>query len=332
MKPSAPQIPDAAGISVIVCAYTEKRWDDLRNALESLRTQTRKPDQIIVVIDHNEALYERAHTAYSVAMPDVVLLRNVHERGLSGARNSGIAHAAHEIIAFMDEDAAAAPTWIETLLRAYTDTVVIGVGGSIIPIWDSKQPRWFPPEFYWVVGCTYKGMPDSPAPVRNLIGCNMSFRREVFDHIGNFREGIGRVDTLPVGCEETELCIRIQQGTRGRVLLYDPGVVVHHRVPDSRGTWSYFLSRCYSEGISKALISRTIGTKDALSNERSYTLKTLPNGVLRGFADVFKGDVAGIARALAIGSGLFTTALGYLVGKLRTKKKKAQAAPKPATA
>ena len=64
-----------------------------------------------------------------------------------------------------------------------------------------KPPR----EFNWVVGCTHRGMPSTTAPVRNLIGCNMSFRREVFSRIGGFRDQIGRVGARPSGCDETEL-------------------------------------------------------------------------------------------------------------------------------
>lgn len=298
--------------SIIVCAYTEKRWDDLISALDSLCQQSLKPGEIILVIDHNEALYARASETFS----DVTLLKNQHERGLSGARNTGIEQAKGDIIAFMDEDAAAEPNWLEKLVDHYQDNSVVGVGGQIIPTWLNSEPRWFPAEFHWVVGCTYTGMPETAAQVRNLIGCNMSFRREVFEQIGVFREGIGRVDTLPVGCEETELCIRVNQKWSGRHLLYEPQAKVLHRVPDSRANWRYYFSRCFSEGISKALISRYIGVKDALSTERDYVRKTLPSGVLHGFSDSLRGDITGIERAFAITAGLMMTGFGYVVGKM----------------
>ena len=96
------------------------------------------------------------------------------------------------------------------------------MGGAIEPLWESDRPRWFPPEFDWVVGCTYRGMPCEPKPVRNLIGCNMSFRREVFAQIGGFRDEIGRVGARPSGCDETELCIRLGQRLPHALLLYSP--------------------------------------------------------------------------------------------------------------
>lgn len=62
-------------------------------------------------------------------------------------------------------------------MAAYDAPRVMGVGGSIVPRWESARPGWMPRKLDWVVGGTYRGMPATTAPVRNLIGCNMSFRR-----------------------------------------------------------------------------------------------------------------------------------------------------------
>jgi hypothetical protein len=159
-------------------------------------------------------------------------------------------------------------------------------------------------------------MPQTPTTVRNLIGCNMSFRREVFGVVGGFRDGIGRVGTRPVGCEETELCIRVNQRWSNKKLLYDPAAQVYHRVPANRGTWHYFLTRCFSEGLSKALVAQLVGSKDGLSNERTYTFRTLPLGVLRGSIDALRLDLNGLRRAASIVGGLAFTTAGYLKGRL----------------
>ncbi len=304
--------PSSSSISVIVCAYTEQRWDDLLAAIASLEQQTHSPDEIILVIDHNEALLQRAQAQFT----DVILLSNRHLKGLSGARNTGIAAATSMILAFMDEDAVAEEHWCERLLAHFADPTVTGVGGAILPLWSTARPAWFPEEFNWVVGCTYKGMATETAPVRNLIGCNMAYRRSAFEQAGGFREGIGRVDTIPVGCEETELCIRIHQCQPSSVLLYDPAIQVQHRVPAARANWGYFRSRCYAEGFSKALISQFVGTDAGLASERSYTIKTLPRGVLGGLGAALQGDLAGLSRAAAITAGLLITASGYLKGKV----------------
>jgi hypothetical protein len=157
-------------------------------------------------------------------------------------------------------------------------------------------------------------MPETTGPQRNMIGANMSFRATVFARTGHFRSGIGRVGTKPYGGEETELCIRAMQSIPGSIILYEPAASVQHSVPQNRATWRYYLSRCYAEGQSKALISRLVGASDGLASERSYTMRVLPRGVLRGLADAITGDVAGLARAAAIVAGLGVTAAGYAMG------------------
>jgi glycosyltransferase involved in cell wall biosynthesis len=297
--------------TVIVCAYTERRWDDLEKCLTSIFGQSCKPDEVIVVIDHNPVLFQRAQGKFS----EIKVIENHYERGLSGARNSAIDIAVGEVIAFMDEDAFAAPDWLSTLLSAFSDSNVMGVGGAIHPTWDTQRPPWFPEEFDWVVGCTYRGLPEAAAPVRNLIGCNMAFRREVFSAVGNFQVGMGRIGTLPLGCEETELCIRARQRWPEKVFLYEPRAGVFHRVPGSRANARYFFSRCYSEGISKALVSQLVGVGDGLSSERVYTMKVLPLGALRGLMRfITKFQLAGLGESFAIVGGLLVTTTGYVAG------------------
>ncbi|MCB9098834.1 MAG: glycosyltransferase [Anaerolineales bacterium] len=301
-----------SNISVIICAYTEHRWVELLAAVESVQSQTVSPQEIIVVIDHNPLLLEQVRTA----LPDVISIHNHEDQGLSGARNSGLAVARGEIIAFLDEDATAAPDWLAKIVSCYADSAVAGVGGAIEPLWIGGQPKWFPEEFNWVVGCTYRGMPQTIAPVRNLIGCNMSLRHEIFQAVGGFRNGIGRIGTRPVGCEETELCIRTRQLHPQSELLYMPEARVEHRVPPNRANLKYFLSRCYAEGLSKALVARFVGTKDGLASERTYTLKVLPEGVVRGLTDFStKLDLSGLGRAGAIIAGLSFATAGYLAGR-----------------
>src|SRR5437870_245449 len=88
-------------ISVIICAYTEERWNDLVAAIESVQQQTLPPREIIVVVDHNPNLLERTRQQGS----RVVIVENMEARGLRGARNSGLTVAQGNIIAFLDDDA-----------------------------------------------------------------------------------------------------------------------------------------------------------------------------------------------------------------------------------
>ena len=310
---------DTLSISIVMCAYTEDRWSDLVMAISSVKRQTVPVSEIILVIDHNQSLFERAQETFR----DVYVIENHDAPGLSGARNSGIACAQGQIICFMDEDAIASSSWIETLLSGYSNAQIIGVGGEVKPLWAGATPGWIPEEFYWVVGCSYTGLPETASPVRNPIGCNMSFRKDALLAAGGFRNGIGRIGTIPVGCEETELSIRIRQIFPDTTILYQPEAVVYHRVPEWRTTWSYFAKRCYAEGLSKSKVTQFVGTADGLSSERKYTSITLPKGIARGIRNTFRyGEVDGIKRAGSIVAGLMLTTSGYLIGKIGSTKPK----------
>lgn len=303
-------------ISVVICAYTEQRWAETLAAVNSVREQSHPAMEMIVVVDHNPVLQQRL----AAALPDVTVVANQQEQGLSGGKNTGIGLARGDIVAFLDDDAVAAPDWLASFADSYADPAVAGVGGLTLPRWQASRPAWFPDEFGWVVGCSYRGMPDSRAPVRNVHGGNASFRREVFGAVGGFQTGIGRAGSKrPLGCEETEFCIRLTQQSPGSVLLFDDRAVIWHQVPAARSRFSYFRSRCYAEGLSKALVTASVGVADGLSAERRYATRTLPGGVARGLADLVRGRPAGIARAAAIVVGLAETAAGYLAGTLRRR-------------
>jgi glycosyltransferase involved in cell wall biosynthesis len=300
-------------LSVVVCAYTLDRWEDLQAALVSVQSQRRPPEDIVLVVDHCPELLRLAGRM----LPGVRVLANQQRKGLSGARNTGVEAAVGDVVAFLDDDAAAHPSWTQRLLSDYRDPRVAGVGGLVVPWRETDRPAWFPPEFDWVVGCSYRGLPREPAPVRNFIGANMSFRKDALRTAGGFRTDLGRVGTRPLGCEETELCLRITSRLPDAVLLHDPSAAVRHRVPAARATWSYFRARCYAEGLSKALVARYGNGSAALSSERAYLTTTIP----RAFRDALHpGRPAPARTALALALGVGATVLGYAVGSVRARR------------
>lgn len=306
-----------ADLSVVICAYTDQRWDDLVDSVRSVLDQDVPPAELIVVIDHNDDLLARA----SAELDGARVIPNMGPKGLSGARNTGVEASSGAVVAFLDDDATAEPDWTVRLLAPYADPTVLGVGGWAVPEWQDGAPSWFPEEFLWVVGCSYRGLPTTTAPVRNLIGCNMSVRRDVLRDVGGFDVGLGRTADRPLGCEETELCIRATDLHPGGSFVLEPTARVHHRVPSSRGRWAYFRDRCRAEGVSKAWVATRVGRDSALSSERAHALRVLPAGVMRALASVRPGDLSGFGRAAAIVAGLAHTTGSYLVeGRRRAKQ------------
>ena len=309
MVPHAAVTAAGRDVSVVVCAYTERRWHELEAAVASVRAQTLQPREILLVVDHNPALVTRAETE----LPEVAVLPSSGRPGLAGARNTGSAAAQGSIVAFLDDDAVADADWLERLAEAYQNEDVVGAGGEVSPIWSSGRPQWFPPEFDWVVGCTYRGMPTVTTPVRNVIGANMSFRRTVFEYV-QFFPGLGHAHGQSLGGEETDFCIRLRQLWPEQTIVYEPRARVRHHVPPDRGRWGYFIRRCYNEGLSKGILTRRVGRRPGLASERAYTLRALPSALPRAVADAGRHRKPGVVLQIpVVMTGLAVTTLGYVM-------------------
>lgn len=297
-------------VTVVVCAYTKDRWTTLRCTIDVTLKQLCRNDELLIVIDYNDALLAQCREYPG----DFTVLPNRRNRGLSGARNTALEEARGSIIVFLDDDAIPLDGWLDALRAPYADKRVCGVGGFAKPHWSQSQPEWFPEEFLWVVGCNHHGLASRPHQVRNLVGANMSFRKAAFDHVGGFAEQMGRIGEQLFGCEETEFSIRLSQADPDAIILYEPSSQVEHHLARHRASLSYFVRRCWAEGISKAEVARRVGRSRALSTERHYALHVLPQGFWKGLHDSASGDPWGMARSVAIVVGLLATAAGYCTG------------------
>ncbi|MDO5287796.1 MAG: glycosyltransferase [Actinomycetia bacterium] len=315
--------------TVVVCAYTLERWDDIEAGVRQAEQQLAESGReglVLIVSDHNPDLYGKATT--DLAGERVQVIENARRRGLSGARNTAVEQLSTDLVVFLDDDAVPEPGWLEALLAPFQDPAVVATGGAAEPRWpDGCQrpatlpaPPGQPGELDWVVGCTYHGQPTTLAPVRNVMGCSMAFRTRVFDVTGGFGEDLGRVGKVPYGCEETELCIRATQAEPSSRILFEPRSLVRHRVSPDRLTWSYLWRRCYAEGISKAAVTERTTRSASLSTELSYTTKVLPAAVLRELRTTPSSPRRGLAGAFAVVSGLAVTTLGYIVGRVAIRR------------
>jgi len=302
-------------VTVVICAYSERRWDQTRNAVASVLAQSPGPKQLVLVIDHNSGLAARARGELSGIA--VTILENESVPGLSGARNTGLAAAKEPITAFLDDDAEARPGWLASLVEPYSQPEVVATGGGVYPCWPEARPWWLPPTFDWVVGCSYLGLPEIPAAIRNPIGANMSVRTEPALKAGAFDVVVGRVGSRPRGCEETEMAIRLTAGVPGSVVWYAPAAAVDHHVAKERLSVRYFLSRCWHEGMSKADVVRLAGTSAGLQSERRHTIAVIPRALLRDVLALATGDLAAVGRIGATVAGVASAVTGYVAGRAR---------------
>jgi GT2 family glycosyltransferase len=296
-------------VSVVIPTHTEQRWSSLVRTVACARSQVYTPAEVVIVVDHNPALYRRARRD----LPGVTVLENLFAQGVSGNRNTGAFHTHTALIAFMDDDVISEPDWLGSLVAPFADPAVVGTGGGISPAWEGPAPKWMPEEFLWAVGGSYTGMPTRTAPIRNVWSAGMVVRREAFMKVGGFRTGFGKLGgrNRP---EDTDLCLRMSEAAGG-VWMYVPEAMIRHEVPAIRSTFSFFLRRCYAEGRGKVQLAGLHTGGDSLGAEKTY-LRSLPKAVARNIAAASRG--AGVAHALKAGSVLAGVAAAGFGGAVQT--------------
>ncbi|MEV4757064.1 glycosyltransferase [Micromonospora sp. NPDC049559] len=323
--------PTGAGtppVSVIIPCYDERRWPQLVAAVDSARRQSPAPAEVVVSVDHNDALLRRARRE----LTGVTVLANRFTRGASGNRNTAAFHTRTPLIAMLDDDAYAHPGWLAGLVAPFADPGVVGTGGRTLPAWEGARPAWFPDEYLWVVGASFAGGPAEPGPVRNVWALSMAVRRDVFSAVGGFRESFGKVADRNRP-EDTELCLRMTAASGGGRWWFVPDAVVDHAVSEARARFGYFVARCWSEGRGKVAMARLDSHRESLGSERDYLRRTLPRAVVRGLGDALRGrGAAHAARAATVLTGIAVAGLGGMVELARPAGRPTVAAPRPGTA
>jgi O-antigen biosynthesis protein len=305
-------------VTVVICAYTLRRWDTTRAAVNSALEQGPKPAQVLLVVDHSPELADLARRE----LRGVEVLESDGPPGLSGARNTGLNAASQPVTVFLDDDAVARPGWLAALTVPYSSETVVATGGNVVPRWPDDRPSWLPAEFDWVVGCSYVGLPADGGTIRNPIGANMSMRTQLALKVGGFDTSVGRVGNRPTGCEETELSIRLTAELPGSAVYYVPDATVDHYVSHNRTKFDYFLRRCWNEGLSKASVVQLAGASAGLERERRQVVVVIPAQILRELGRAVRGDARALLRVGATMSGLIATASGYLAGSIRYGSRK----------
>ncbi|MHB1553080.1 MAG: glycosyltransferase family 2 protein [Acidimicrobiales bacterium] len=120
-----------------------------------MHAQSSRPDELLVVVDHNEELLARAAAAF----PSVTVLANqAAERGPGGARTTGMERS-HGVVAFIDDDAQAEPSRLEKIIEAFRDPQVMIVGSQVVPRWEASRPPGSPTSSTGSSGAATAGRP-----------------------------------------------------------------------------------------------------------------------------------------------------------------------------
>lgn len=302
-----PSVPTAA---VVVATYN--RPDHVRTCLEHLDAQTLPPVEVVVVDSSPDT-----RTAAVVAQfPHVTYLRNEAGRGTTAtSRAIGVDATSSEVIAFVDDDAFAEPTWLEELLKPYADPRVASVGGRA----RNGQPGE-DTEGLGEIGLLlpnghltgyFAADPGRDLDVDHLIGCNFSIRRDALQKIGGIHEW------YPGTClrEESDTALRL--GKAGYRIVFTPSAAVDHvGGPYAKGRRFDLRYQYYGRRNHVVLLTTALGFADP--HVRSYAvtagrelLQQLRDGVRATvdparplLKDKARGAAGAVAKTAVSGAGL----------------------------
>ena len=259
-------------ITAIIC--THNRSDVLPKAIESLLSQSISKDQYEILVIDNASTDNTNELCKKYATYGN--FRYVFEPvpGLSTARNTGMAEAKGQYVAYMDDDAIASDHWLETLLSGF-ETVTpspASVGGKIEPIWEAPKPDWLPDQKKpYLTILDYGVKPVFLTYPKILYGTNMAFTKEALVGIGGFRTDVGRVKHCLLSGEEMEVYRQLAE--KELPVYYLPSASVRHLVPKNRLTKKWLYTRHYWQGRSEVLVLPAEMSRQSLGQEFVTSVK-----------------------------------------------------------
>ena len=201
-------------VSVVVALYNEE--DNLHMCTDALLRLRYPADryEVLLVDDGSEDASARICREiverHGEALPTIRYVPIEHA-GLSVARNSGIAAARGDLIAFIDADAAASEGWLDAMVEAFEDERVGAVGGRIDPLNAESRMAHF------LAAIHYDRSP--------VIGANMAYRPQVFEEVGAF------CPVFTYRGDEANLVRRIRHAGDWKIEHADAAIVQHWLPP-----------------------------------------------------------------------------------------------------
>lgn len=265
-------------ISVVICTFNRGRvlHETVRSFLDCQRDGI---DHELLIVDNNSTDGTRDFAEGLAAVNSQVRYIFEPSQGLSHARNCGVQASHGQIVAFVDDDVYFSPDWLTAITSTFERHKDIAcIGGKVVPHFDFGQPKWIDDSLHWIYGVTRYGDHEREIRFPEIpIGCNMAFRRALFEQIGLFHTSLGRKGKNLLSGEENHFFLRTAK--TGLKTLYAPDVQISHRIPAARTTQGWIMERFYWEGISEIAIRQL----DDVPLSRTVLAKQVATTVLAFF-------------------------------------------------
>jgi GT2 family glycosyltransferase len=242
---ACPSVPPPTGVPVTVVVCTLGEDPRLARTVASVLAQSHQ-NLKLVVVDNQPASGQVAALLSGIEDPRLRIVEQPR-RGLSAARNAGIAAATGEVVAFTDDDAFADPDWLARLVAPFAvDPAVVCTTGLVLPAELATPAQLWFEEF----GAFDKGFERTvwaAGPVPDAVGRlgrrgeggvlfpysagvygsgnNMAFRTSWLRSQPLFDEALG-AGSPARGGEDLDAFLAVMLD--GKALVYEPAAVVKH--------------------------------------------------------------------------------------------------------
>lgn len=289
-------------ISVVI--PTRGRPAALRRCLESLATQNCvRPLEVIVVNDGAPPIAGETTDVVQERLRLSVI--NVAHGGPARARNAGVAVAQGSMLAFIDDDCTADPSWLRNLSNALAERPQAAIGGRVV---NSLTANPYARASHYLIEFLYAYYHEqNKGALPFFTTNNLAMRADTFRSVGGFDPA------FPFASEDRDWSDRHIQG--GGELVYKPEAVVYHA--HELGFVSFLLQHYrYGEGARQFHRSR--------SRRRATTVRLEDSGFYRDMlsAPLRAGDAAALRMMSLILASQVVGAVGWAIAGLRRSEAK----------
>jgi GT2 family glycosyltransferase len=251
--------------TVTVVIPTFRRPSGLARCLAGLADQQVDLSWDVLVVDNDgeasseaTALTARAVEEFRARRPELPIRLVVEStQGAAHARNRGIAEAAGEVVAMLDDDVVPQTGWLGAICAPILAGAAAGAGGVVILDPHATRPAWLDDS---AVGGYLTAFDLGPQPhdvdyfAELVVTANAAFRRETLLRVGGFDPAFGPRGSVQIVCDDAHLTRQvIRLGERVR---WCPDAVVVHELPATRTRLRWLLRRAWWQGRSDWRLER----------------------------------------------------------------------------
>lgn len=288
-------------ISLVICTYNRAEY--LAQTLKTVATQNLLPDFFELIVVDNKSTDHTAEIMQQFMQQHAQLHIKYcfeEQKGLSFARNRGIAEARSPIISYVDDDVLLSENFLRYILMFFGVYFnAVGMGGKVIPKYETdKEPAWMSRYLNGFVGKVDYGneILQFNKKMKYPAGCNMAYRKNILEAVNGFNT------QLTFRSDDKDIFYKVSKVSNE--IYYVPNAWLYHYIDENRLSFKNFKTLFQKTGNEEKIrIEKEEKFPGLINKFFEYILKLLAS-VLIGFGFLIQGK--GIKGKYVIAAQWFT--------------------------